>query len=326
MSEKGFTMFSKKFYQICLVEIILLIILWQFLFSQQFIFENNGVSISKVGKIYDNIRELNKTKSSNIDEEINGIFIKPDDIVKDVSFLCMGSSSKAFLAEEIGFLVGIKLKKHGLDFCVTGFPLTLSPNQEESILSPKDFVSSSPYITAQIRSGVFPVIDGSKGFEMSVINSMKSKRIYLPILISEEQYEKFQTLNYDVPVMIKKKDGIFCENDTDLRKYLKLYWKIKIRDLDLKIQGLRLEILKSSIVLVKRGKFKKIKIVESKKAIKNLGIDDGVILINDPLLINPKKIGGLVVVFSRDDIIIDEAKKVLRGLSVASGKITWITQ
>lgn len=328
-------MSSRRFYQIFLTDLIFSILFLQLLFSQQLIIENSEseTGVLKIGKIYGDIHELSKIKTSDSKEEIIGVFIKPDDMIRDVSFLSLGSSSKAFLAEEIGFLLGVKLRTYGIDFCVTGFPLTLSTNREKFPLPSKDYVSSSPYITTQIlqlyylgliRSGVFPVIDGSKGFEMSVINSMKSRGIYLPILILEEQYEKFKILDYDVPVILKVKDKILCKDDIDFVKYIKLNWTLKIEDLDLKIQELRLEILKSSIVLVKRGRFKKIKIIGSKKDIESLDKDDGIILINDPLLVNPKKVGGLVVVFSKDDIVIDEAKRVLKGLSSASGKITWM--
>ncbi|MCD6546659.1 MAG: hypothetical protein J7K69_08440 [Thermotogae bacterium] len=321
-------MFSKRFCQSCLLEFIFLILIITNLFSYQLIYSNNGIS----GRIYNDIDELRKSVGE-FNDALIGVFIKPDDVIDDVSFLCLGSSSKAFLAEELGFLIGVYLKKHGVNFCISGFPLVLSPNVETEVLDSKDFVSSSPYVTAQIlelyylgliRSGIFPVIDASNGFDIDVISSLKTRGVYLPVLLREEQYEDFLRLKYDVPTLVRKNKGIFWNASIDISRYLYFEWNEEVDGWSMKAKELREKIVNSSIVLVKRGRFNKIKVVSSEEDLKGIDMDTGIILIDDPYLVNPKKVAGLVVIFSNDDVVINEAVEILKGSRVSTGKITWV--
>lgn len=324
-------MLFKKFYRdfwidILFLTLMLLIGINCFASYQTIYTKENDV----IGKIYNNINELPEI-FQNQKNTVTGIFLKPDHLFKDVSFLCLGSTSKSFLAENIGFLIGTYLKKRGIDFCISGFPITLLPNSE----SVKDFISSSPYVVSQIlelyylgliKAGILPVIDGTQGFDNDVISSLKSKGIYLPVLISEDYLEKFSKLDYDVPILVSKSEKIFWFSDVDADLVLRLKWFETFEPWDNMANELREEIIKSSIVLVKRGRIEKIEVVSSKKDLEDIELNSkvGVILINDPYLIDQRNVGGLVIAFSNDKIVIDEAIKILKGLKAPTGKVTWV--
>lgn len=322
-------MLSKKLYQNFWIDILILTLMFvgtTCFSSYRPVYTNEN---HFVGKIYANVDELPEI-FQNSNDEMTGVFLKPDHLLKDVSFLCLGSTSKAFLAEDIGFLIGIYLKKIGVDFCISGFPVTLSPDSTPA----KDFISSSPYVVSQIlelyylgliKAGILPVIDGTQGFNERVIFSLRSRGIYLPVLILEDQLEEFSKLNYDVPILVDKAKGIFWCSDVDADVILKLDWSESFESWDNKVKELREEIIKSAIVLVKRGKVEKVEVVSSEKDLENVNLNSriGVILINNPYLINEKSVGALVIVFSNDKIVLDEAIKVLNGLEAPTGKVTW---
>ena len=217
---------------------------------------------------------------------------KLQDIVKDVSNLCIGVNANLELSRNLAETIGIQVKKLGIDAIVYGTLDTLSKEDKE----PLDRFSTSPYITARIlelmaegfaNAGVYPIIDGRGTVDNKVIEVLISKKIFLTVFVeNKEKIEHLRNLGYNTT--------FYCKEGPIFGKEITFDWKSsKHYDID----ELRKTILKNSISILNP---------------KAHGIS-----INDP------HSNAKVLIFSTDEWLIDLAKKVEQGKEPATGRKVW---
>ena len=204
--------------------------------------------------------------------------------------LCLGSSGNLVLAKKAGFVIGKILKENGFSFYIFGSLDTLRFNDPE----PLKKISSSPYITAQVLqlfaeglgdAGIIPVIDARRDINKDVIISLITRKATFPIMVeNEKKYLELKKLGYVTSLVITEKDVL-------VGKLVPLKWK---NTRSVNIGSIREEILKSSIVLLGKGKK---------------------IFINDPF--HEKG----VLIFSEEPWLVEKAWEVLQGLSNPTGRI-----
>ena len=275
-----------------------------------------------VGCVLEELDSNHQSKSSGV----VGVILDPEDILKDVSYLSLGSCSKTFLSRELGNLIGRILSSKGYDFCICGRVERL----RRDVKDPWNYVSSSPYMVSTIlrdlylgliSAGVFPVMDGRYGLNESVITSLRMKKFFPGVLLDDEdEVKKLKELNYIAPILLLKDGKIYFEFPSHPADIMRLKWK----DVEWKkeeLERLRMDILSSSIVLVKRSRVERIKVVEGE----DVGEDRklGLIVLKDPFRYDPRNFGGMVVVFSDDEEIIEMAKDILRGKKNPTGRRAW---
>lgn len=204
--------------------------------------------------------------------------------------LCLGSSGNLVLAKKAGFVIGKILKENGFSFYIFGSLDILRFNDPE----PLKKISSSPYITAQVLqlfaeglgdAGIIPVIDARGDINKDVIISLITRKATFPIMVeNERKYLELKKLGYVTSLVITEKDVL-------VGKLVPLKWK---NTRSVNVGNIREEILKSSIVLLGKGKE---------------------IFINDPF--HEKG----VLIFSEEPWLVEKAWEVLQGLSNPTGRI-----
>ncbi len=215
-----------------------------------------------------------------------------EEIVKDVSLLTLGSLGNTLLAMDVGRYVGSVVKSLGYSYYLLGPLDTLSSDDSDYYYR----VHKSPYITADIydkfalglsNAGVIAVFDGRGKIDTNLVSSLITRKLTYPVLVEEEaKANLLKTLGYK---------GVFIiENDGEYAFFnsfpIKLYWSIEILD----IEALRKRVLLNSIIYLSPGKIQ-VKV--------------------------PFATSG-VVVYSDDDFVLEEAKKVLEKRA-GPGRVPW---
>jgi len=218
--------------------------------------------------------------------------VRLQDIVRDVSNLCLGVNANLELSKDLAEAIGIQLKKLGIDAVVFGTLDTLSKDDKD----PLDKFSTSPYITVRIlelmatgfaNAGIYPIVDGRGEIDEKVVKALISKSLFLPVFVEDEKkMEYLKSLGYNTTFYTKDKP-LFGKEIT-------LNWK-SARSYNIK--ELRDQILKGSVVIL------------NPRA-------QGV-AINDP------KSEAKVLIFSTDEWLLDLAKKVEKGEVPATGRRVW---
>ncbi len=218
--------------------------------------------------------------------------VKLQDIVRDISNLCLGVNSNLELSKDLAEAIGIQLKNLGIDAIVFGTLDTLSKDDKD----PLDRFSTSPYITVRIlelmaegfaNAGIYPIVDGRGKIDEKVVKVLISKSLFLPIFVEDEKkMEYLRSLGYNT--------AFYAKDKPLFGKEITLSWK-SARPYNIK--ELREQILKGSIVILNPGA-------------------QGV-AINDP------KSEAKVLIFSTDEWLLDLAKKVEKGEAPATGRRIW---
>ena len=221
---------------------------------------------------------------------VKGSDTPPQDILKDISMLCLGSSGNLMLAKEAGLVIGKILKEKGFSFYVFGSLDVLKYKDP----NPLRKISSSPYITAQVLqlfaeglgdAGIIPVIDARGNVNEEVVISLITRKATFPVMVeNEEKYLKLRKLGYITSLVITEKSVL-------IGKLNSLRWE-NMNPLD--PEDIRKKILKSSVVLLGKGKD---------------------VFINDPFH------EGGVLIFSDESWLVEEALEVLQGLSNPTGRV-----
>ncbi|ABR30393.1 hypothetical protein SU69_02695 [Thermosipho melanesiensis] len=215
-------------------------------------------------------------------------YIPLENILKNVSLICLGSLGDLTLSYNAGVAAGYILKNEGYDAYVVGVLDSLSIDDKE----PFHRVNSSAFITAHVYSlfskglltaGVIPLFNG-KIIDTEIIYSLNTRNATYPIFVeSELELKKIKEMGYKGTVILKE----------DLEDYIdkiKLFWKIK----SLNTEDIRIKILKNSAIWL--GGEKKIYINEIFRE------------------------SGLII-FSKD--ILDYAQDVLDGYKQPTGRKPW---
>lgn len=213
-----------------------------------------------------------------------------NEMLKDVSLLCLGSLGDLTLSYDAGLAAGYILKLQGYDAYVVGTLDTLSKDDKE----PLNRVNVSAFITAHVYSlfarglstaGVIPIFDGTI-LDKEVVVSLNTRDATYPIVIdSKVKKTLLSELGYKGSVFLKDEIEKYIES-------IKLSWKITNID----VEGIRKKLLKNSIVKLS---------------------DEKQIHINQPFIES-----GLLV-FSDDPEILRFAKDILEGYENALGRRPW---
>lgn len=126
----------------------------------------------------------------------------PDQILRGVSLLCLGSLGNLNLARSVGLSIGTILKEKGIDGYVFGTMDTLRSSDRK----PLEKISSSPYITAQVLTlfaqglslaGVVPIFDATGQVNPDVVKALVIRKATYPLLVEDkEKYEYLKSLGY----------------------------------------------------------------------------------------------------------------------------------
>lgn len=238
--------------------------------------------------------------------DVVGADIPLDVLLRDIDYLVLGACSDFSVIEALGRQIGRYLKSLGVDFWVFGSFKVIA--DEKTV--PFDRISKSPYLTAHTIAslsrglqiaGVVPVFDFRKGYDIDVIQALISRRAIYPFVVNDT----------DVAKSIKEQ-GFFRPYFVDMgniwllsegnASYLEYSWE-DLAPFDL--EGIRREILRKSIVLLKPETF------EGK----------GKIFIREL----PERIpsDGAVVIFAGDPWLVELAKAVLKRKEPATGRKNW---
>lgn len=211
-------------------------------------------------------------------------------VLKDVSLLCLGSSGNLTLAKDIGIAVGKILKEKGVTYYVFGSFDVLRITDTDPLAK----VSTSPYITAQVLSlfaeglstaGVVPVFSAAGEVNEQVISALITRKATYPVMVeSAEKYERLKRLGYTTTLVIDTEGNVL------VGKPLKFSWSYE-KEID--YESLRKEVLENSIVLLNRNVKK--------------------ISVNDPW-------SGGVLVFSDEEWLLKIAQDVLDGRRAPTGR------
>lgn len=213
-----------------------------------------------------------------------------NDILKDVSLLCLGSLGDLTLSYDAGLAAGYLLKQQGYDAYVVGTLDTLSKDDKD----PLNRVNVSAFITAHVYSlfarglataGIIPIFDGTI-LDKEVVVSLNTRDATYPIVVdSEVKKNLLSELGYNGSVFLSNEIGKYIDG-------IKLSWKITNVD----VESIRKKLLKNSIVKLSNEKQ---------------------IYINQPFVES-----GLLV-FSNDPEILRFAKDILDGYENALGRRPW---
>ncbi len=213
-------------------------------------------------------------------------------IVKDISNLCLGSTGNLTLVKDIAEAVGIELKNLGVDAVVFGTFDTLSKDDKDPL---KRF-SVSPYITVQViefmvdgfySAGVFPIVDARGKVDEEVVRVFISRGLFFPVYVeNKDKMDYLKSLGYNT--MFFTREGPLVGREITLN------WTSE-KSYD--IEHLRKEILKKSIVILNP---------------KGEGV-----AINEPF--STKK----VLIFSPEEWLYELAKKVEKGEMPSTGRPVW---
>ena len=217
---------------------------------------------------------------------------KMQKIVRDISNLCIGVNSNLELSRDFAEAVGIQLKRLGINAIVYGTLDTLSKDDK----NPLDRFSTSPYITVKMlelmgegfaNAGIYPIVDGRGEIDEKVIETLISRKIYLPVYVEgKEKMEYLKNLGYNT--------AFYSEEGPLYGKEITFNWASE-KSYD--IEKLREKILKGSIVI--------------------LNPEGHGVSINDP------KSDAKVLVFSTDAWLLELAKGVESGENPATGRRVW---
>ena len=220
---------------------------------------------------------------------------KPEEILKDVSMLCLGSNSDLTSAERAGYLTGLLLKKNNGKYFVFGSLDTLNSLNDDYF----KHVNKSPYITAYVldgyaeglsSAGIVPVIDGRGRVNDDVIKSLASKKAFYPVLVDDQK--KADYISY-----LGYRTVFYYETMPD-------DFKFPFDGDDLLLPDARsIDIEKERIGI----------------------IENSTIYLNDSGNIYVKKVfkNDGIVVFSNDKLVMDYAKNIASGKEFAYGRIPW---
>ncbi|KHC90337.1 MULTISPECIES: hypothetical protein [unclassified Thermotoga] len=211
-------------------------------------------------------------------------------VLKDVSLLCLGSSGNLNFSKDVGIAVGKILKEKGGSYYIFGSFDVLRRTDPD----PLSKVSTSPYITAQVLSllaeglsiaGVVPVFNATGEVNDQVIAALITRKATYPVMVeSAEKYEQLKRLGYTTTLVIDTKGNVL------VGKPLKFSWSYE-KEID--YESLRREVLENSIVLLDRNIRK--------------------ISVNDPW-------SGGVLVFSNEEWLLKIAQDVLNGRRSPTGR------
>ncbi|WP_233119531.1 hypothetical protein [Thermosipho affectus] len=209
-----------------------------------------------------------------------------EDILNDVSLVCLGSLGDLTLAYDAGKAAGYLLKKEGYDAYVVGVLDTLSLDDKE----PFHRVNNSAYITAHVYSlfskgllsaGIIPIFDG-RVIDKEIIYSLNTRNATYPIVVETES-EKEKLDKYKGSIILKDELEGYIDR-------VKLFWNLKEVD----VEAIRMKILKNSIIWLGG---------EEKIYVNQIFRNDG------------------LIIFSKD--ILGYARDVLEGYEPATGRKPW---
>ncbi len=218
--------------------------------------------------------------------------VRLEDIVKDISNLCLGSNGNLLLAKDLAEAIGAKMKKLGIDAIIFGTMDTLSEDDTDPL---KRF-SGSPYITAQIieymaeglgNSGIFPILDARGKIDVKVVKALISRKLYLPVIVEgKDKMNMLKALGYET--------SFYTAEGPLYGREITLNWS---SSRNINLEDIRKDILKRAIIIINP-------------------LGDGV-AINDPFS------SAKVLVFSAEGWLLDIARKVERGEMPATGRKNW---
>ncbi|MCD6551860.1 hypothetical protein [Thermotoga sp.] len=231
---------------------------------------------------------------SKIPEHASGpvaVNVPLQNVLKDVSLLCLGSSGNLILSKDVGIAVGKILKERGVSYYIFGSFDVLKRTDPD----PLSKVSTSPYITAQVLSllaeglsiaGVVPVFNATGLVNDQVVTALITRKATYPVMVENmEKYEYLKRLGYTTTFVIDTKGNIL------VGRPVKFSWAYE-EGID--YETLRRKVLESSIVLLDK---------DTKK-----------ISVNDPW-------GGGVLVFSDEEWLLKIAQDVLNGKRNPTGRM-----
>lgn len=213
-------------------------------------------------------------------------------ILKDVSLLTLGSLGNLSLIIDVGKYVGAHVKNQGYAYYIMGPIDSLSIDDEDYFYR----VNKSPFITADVYekfatglsiAGVVPVFDGRGKIDTNLVSSLITRKLTYPVIVeSSGKANLLRNLGYTGVFILETSDGYEFLNG----RYTPLYWSISLPN----GESIRRNVLLNSIIYISQGDIK------IKKPFSNNGI----------------------VVFSDEEFVIEEAKKIL-GKKAGPGRIPW---
>ncbi|WP_199203868.1 hypothetical protein [Thermotoga sp. KOL6] len=232
---------------------------------------------------------MNEVPQTPID--LAAVIVPPQEILKDISLLCLGSSGNLNFSKDAGIAVGKILKEKNVSYYVFGTFDVLKVGDSD----PLSKVSSSPYITAQVLSlfaeglsivGVVPVFNATGNIDTQVVTALVTRNATYPVMVeNKEKYALLKRFGYTTSLVFDTDGNIL------VGRPIRFPWSYE-NDID--FERLRREILENSIVLINR--------------------DVGRISVNDPW-------DGGVLIFSDETWLKEIAKEVLSGKRSPTGRI-----
>ncbi|ABV33100.1 conserved hypothetical protein [Pseudothermotoga lettingae TMO] len=211
-------------------------------------------------------------------------------LLKDISLLSMGCNQNLDIARDVGYFAGMVARSYGFNYVAFGTLDTL----DELDPNPVDRISRSPYITAQVitylaegfvNSGVIPVVNATGNIDAEVVRALVNRKAIYPSLVeSENKIQKLIDLGYETVFVLV--DGSVKGKLPNLR----IDTKVNLSE----IEQIRKKVLEGAIVLLSRS--------------------EEIINVNQPF----SKTG--VLVFSNEEWLLEQAKEVIRGSRIPTGR------
>ncbi|NLH19251.1 MAG: hypothetical protein GX462_04230 [Thermotogaceae bacterium] len=251
--------------------------------------------------------------------------IEPTEVFEGVTFFSLGSVGYLSLLEEYGYVLAAKAKALGVSGAIIG----RTKPATKATAGDGRYLSSSPYLTAEalkciakglLIGGIFPIVDLEQGYDVDVLKALVSRETYIGLLCRSQTLSNdallsdFLSRNNWFPILLDS--GL--EDTTAITHTF--FWDFPLSDE--KREEIRKNLLLMAIVQVKKPPFStEIQVIHNNQTAVKPGIS--YVVIGDPTLIPSKNVQGAVWIPLNEPFLIQEAKNVLNGLSIAKGKKNW---
>jgi hypothetical protein len=251
--------------------------------------------------------------------------IEPQEVLEGLTFFSLGSVGYLSLLEEYGYALAAKAKALGVSGAIVGRAKTAS----KTSVGDGRYLSVSPYLTAEalksiakglLSGGIFPIVDLEQGYDLDVLKGLVSRSAYLGLLcrsqtlLNDASLEEFLNKNKWIPILL---------DPADIHPSAIVHTFIWNYPLTLqKQEEIRKNLLLMAVVLVKKPPFSTdIQVIRDADTTVKPGIS--YIVVRDPALVPSKNVQGAVWIPADEPFLVQEAKDILNGLTVARGKKNW---